>query len=105
MLTRRDSGDNKSSTESRTSETILSNIRVLAIDQAIEEKNGPESMWSARPRRSNCRPGQAETLVLSQQLGILSLTLRSITDASKSRCRATPITPANATPSMSSGLA
>src|SRR5664279_2656130 len=39
ILTRRD-GDTKSAGESHTSETILSNIRVLAIDQNIEEKNG-----------------------------------------------------------------
>ena len=83
ILTRRDSGDSKAGAEARTSETILNNIRVLAIDQSIEEKNG-QKVVVGKTATLELAPGQAETLVLSQQLGVLSLTLRSITDASKS---------------------
>ena len=32
--------DNKNANSSPTSETILTNVRVLAIDQTVEEKNG-----------------------------------------------------------------
>jgi pilus assembly protein CpaB len=81
ILTRRD-GDNKAAGESRTSETILSNIRVLAIDQNIEEKNG-QKVVVGKTATLELGPGQAETLVLSQQIGSLSLSLRSVTDASQ----------------------
>ena len=37
--------------------------------------------WSARPRRSNCRRARPKRWRLSQQLGTLSLALRSIADA------------------------
>lgn len=81
ILTRRD-GDNKQAGDSRTSETILSNIRVLAIDQNIEEKNG-QKVVVGKTATLELNPGQAETLVLSQQIGTLSLSLRSVTDASQ----------------------
>jgi pilus assembly protein CpaB len=63
----------------RTSETILRNIRVLAIDQTVEEKNG-QKVVVGKTATLELSPSQAETLALSQQLGILSLALRSITD-------------------------
>src|SRR5438128_2886575 len=40
ILSRRERSADKAGTETVNSEIILSNIRVLAIDQAIEEKNG-----------------------------------------------------------------
>jgi pilus assembly protein CpaB len=84
ILTRRDSNpDAKNSAETRTSETILKNIRVLAIDQNVEDKNG-QKVVVGKTATLELAPGQAETLVLSQQIGTLSLTLRSVTDASKS---------------------
>src|SRR3984957_8964196 len=53
LLTRRDKGAEKlTGIEKFTSEAILRNVRVLAIDQAVEEKPARRS-WSARPRRSN----------------------------------------------------
>ena len=52
ILSRRDKDADKGGGESRTSETVLSNIRVLAIDQNVEEKTARRS-WSARPRRSS----------------------------------------------------
>ena len=63
----------------RTSETFLRNIRVLAIDQTVEEKNG-QKVVVGKTATLELSPSQAETLALSQQLGILSLALRSITD-------------------------
>ncbi|HET9717529.1 MAG TPA: Flp pilus assembly protein CpaB [Pseudolabrys sp.] len=67
--------------DSRTSETILRNIRVLAIDQTVEEKNG-QKVVVGKTATLELSPGQAETLALSQQLGTLSLALRSIADVS-----------------------
>jgi pilus assembly protein CpaB len=63
----------------RTSETILRNIRVLAIDQTVEEKNG-QKVVVGKTATLELTPGQAETLALSHQLGVLSLALRSIAD-------------------------
>ena len=57
------------------------NIRVLAIDQNVEEKNG-QKVVVGKTATLELLPGQAETLALSQQLGPLSLALRSIADNS-----------------------
>jgi pilus assembly protein CpaB len=80
ILTRRDKDADKGSGDSKTSETVLTNVRVLAIDQSVEEKNG-QKVVIGKTATLELSPGQAETLVLSQQVGTLSLSLRSITDA------------------------
>ena len=79
ILSRRDrDGGN----ESFVSETILSNIRVLAIDQAIEEKNG-QKVVVGKTATLELGPRQAETLALARQSGTLSLALRSLADGGK----------------------
>jgi pilus assembly protein CpaB len=80
ILTRRAKEGDKNDTMS--SETVLKNIRVLAIDQSVEEKGG-QKVVVGKTATLELTPGQAETLTLSlsQQLGTLSLALRSITDA------------------------
>jgi len=82
ILTRRNRDADKAGAggEQQTSETILSNIRVLAIDQNIEEKNG-QKVVVGKTATLELSPGQAETLALGQQMGSMSLALRSITDA------------------------
>ena len=77
IMTRR-AGDK--ATGDQTSETVLNNIRVLAIDQNVEEKNG-QKVVVGKTATLELSSGQAETLALAQQLGSLSLALRSITDA------------------------
>jgi pilus assembly protein CpaB len=62
------------------SQTILTNIRVLAIGQNIQEKNGERVITGANATLE-LTPAQAETIVLAQRVGQLSLTLRSMTDA------------------------
>lgn len=80
ILTHRDKAAEKAQgVEVLSSDTILSNIRVLAIDQTVEEKNG-ERVVVGRTATLELAPAQAETLTLSQQLGTLSLALRSIVD-------------------------
>jgi pilus assembly protein CpaB len=81
ILTRRDKAAEKSGgTESHISETILSNIRILAIDQTLGEKDG-QKVVIGKTATLELSPRQSETLALSRQLGTLSLALRSLADA------------------------
>jgi pilus assembly protein CpaB len=84
ILTRRDREAEKTTgIEVHTSETILVNVRVLAIDQTIEEKNG-QRVVVGKTATLEMAPRQAETLALAHQLGTLSLALRSLADANAS---------------------
>jgi pilus assembly protein CpaB len=62
------------------SETVLTNIRVLAIDQAPKEKDGQNAVLG-KTVTLELKPDQAETLARVRQSGTLSLSLRSIADA------------------------
>jgi pilus assembly protein CpaB len=81
ILSRRAQGD-RGANASPTSETILTNVRVLAIDQTVEEKNG-QRVVVGKTATIELTPRQAESLAQSRQLGSLSLALRSLLDASK----------------------
>ena len=61
------------------SEIILSNVRVLAIDQAPKEKDGQNTVVG-KTVTLELKPEQAETLARARQSGTLSLALRSIAD-------------------------
>src|SRR5205809_816680 len=61
------------------SQAVLSNIRVLAIDQAPKEKDGQNAVVG-KTVTLELRPEQTETLARSRQTGTLSLALRSIAD-------------------------
>lgn len=81
LLTRRDKAAEKiSGVERITSEAILRNVRVLAIDQAVEEKAG-QKVVVGRTATLELDPDQVETLEMSRQLGTLSLSLRSLVDS------------------------
>jgi pilus assembly protein CpaB len=81
ILTRRDRETEKATgVEAHISETILTDVRVLAIDQTIEEKNG-QRVVVGRTATVELSPRQAETLAVSRQRGVLSLALRSLIDA------------------------
>jgi pilus assembly protein CpaB len=81
ILSRRDKAAEKSTgVEVHVSETILTNVRVLAIDQTVEEKNG-QKVVVGKTATLELTPQQAETLALSRQLGTLSLALRSLVDS------------------------
>jgi pilus assembly protein CpaB len=82
ILTRRERDADKGASggDSHSSETILTNVRVLAIDQNVQEKDG-QKVVVGKTATLELTPAQTETLALSQQLGSLSLALRSITDA------------------------
>ena len=74
--------DNSAGAESFESRTILSNVRVLAIGQTVQEKNGERTVIGGNATLE-VDPGQAETLSLAQRVGQLSLSLRSIMDQGK----------------------
>jgi pilus assembly protein CpaB len=78
ILTRRERMGN-TGVETSASETILANVRILAIDQTVEEKNG-QRVVVGKTATLELSPRQAETLALSRQLGTLSLALRSLVD-------------------------
>jgi pilus assembly protein CpaB len=81
LLTRRDKAAEKTNgVEKYVTETILRNVRVLAVDQNIEEKDGVKTVIG-KTATLGLDPHQAETLALSRQLGTLSLTLRSLLDS------------------------
>jgi pilus assembly protein CpaB len=81
ILSRRDRDAEKATgAESFVSETVLGNVRVLAIDQNVEEKGG-QKVVVGKTATLELSPGQAEALALAQKIGTLSLALRSITDA------------------------
>jgi pilus assembly protein CpaB len=64
-----------------TTQTVLRNVRVLAIDQVVEERGGEKTIVG-RTATLELTPAQAETLALARELGTLSLALRSLADSS-----------------------
>src|ERR1700731_1424028 len=81
ILTRRDKAAEKLlGIEKITSEAILRNVRVLAIDQAVEEKTGPKGVVG-KTATLELNPDQVGALAMSRQLGTLSLALRSLVDS------------------------
>ena len=84
VLTRRDkSAEKATGVERFISDTILRNVRVLAVDQTIDEKNGTKTVIG-KTATLELTQSQAETVELSHQLGTISLTLRSLLDSSVS---------------------
>lgn len=71
--------ENPSAPDLVVSETILPNVRVLAIDQAPKEKDGQNAVLG-KTVTLELRPDQAEKLARSRQMGTLTLALRSIAD-------------------------
>jgi len=82
MLSRRQRNPDSNGGEMVSSEIILSDVRVLAIDQTIEEKNG-QKVVVGKTATLELKPAQAEMLTRSRQSGTLTLALRSLVDANK----------------------
>jgi pilus assembly protein CpaB len=81
ILTRRDPEQQKQGgTDGFVSETILRNVRVLAIDQTVEEKNG-QKVVVGKTATLELSPRQSETLALSRQRGTMSLALRALAES------------------------
>jgi len=80
LLTRRDKETERlTGIESVVAETLLSDVRVLAIDQNVEEKNG-QRVVVGKTATLELLPRQAEMLGIGRMQGTLSLALRSIAD-------------------------
>jgi pilus assembly protein CpaB len=80
LLTKREKNpDRPNLQDAVVSEIVLSNVRVLAIDQAPKEKDGQTSVVG-KTVTLELKPEQAETLARARQSGTLSLALRSIAD-------------------------
>ena len=80
ILSKRDKNPDKSaSADIVISEIILTNVRVLAIDQAPKEKDGQNAVVG-KTVTLELKPEQAETLARARQTGTLALALRSIAD-------------------------
>jgi pilus assembly protein CpaB len=74
--------DSRGGPDFSNSEIILSNVRVLAIDQAPKEKEGINTLVG-KTVTLELKPEQAETLARARQSGTLTLALRSIADVNK----------------------
>jgi pilus assembly protein CpaB len=81
ILTRRDRHAEKiTGTEAFISSIVIANVRVLAIDQNIEEKTGGGRVIVGRTATLELAPSQAESFMRAKQMGTISLALRSIAD-------------------------
>ncbi|MCP3461346.1 MULTISPECIES: Flp pilus assembly protein CpaB [unclassified Bradyrhizobium] len=84
ILTKREKppANSEAQTDTISSQAILTNIRVLAIDQAPKEKEGQNAVLG-KTATLELTPGEVELLSASRQSGTLSLALRSIADNEK----------------------
>lgn len=81
ILSRRDKeAERLTGIESMTAETLLSDVRVLAIDQNVEEKNG-QRVVVGKTATLELTPRQTEMLAMGRLMGTLSLALRSLVDS------------------------
>ena len=81
ILSKRPKDNDKNGGASPSSETILTNVKVLAIDQTVEEKNG-QRVVVGKTATLELTQRQSELLALSRQMGTLTLALRSLADSS-----------------------
>lgn len=70
----------KDRTDNFVSDTIFKNVRVLAIGQQLETKDGKRVEASAQTATLELTPRQAEMLALANSMGEISLTLRPLAD-------------------------
>jgi pilus assembly protein CpaB len=82
IRTYRDEESSRGSAEVQVSETLLQDVRVLAIGQILQEKNG-NSVATGQTATLALTPAQAETVTLAQKVGQLSLSLRSLMDSGR----------------------
>jgi pilus assembly protein CpaB len=66
--------------ERQASETILRDVRVIAMDQRADSKPG-EPAQVAKTATFEVTPKQGEMITLAQEMGKLSLSLRSLQDS------------------------
>ena len=70
----------KERTETFVSDTMFRNVRILAIGQQLETKDGKKTEASATTATLELTPRQSELLALANSMGEISLTLRPLAD-------------------------
>ena len=70
--------------ETQVSDTLFRNIRVLAIGQELDQKDGKKAI-SGKTATLELNANQAEQLALNNTVGEVSLSLRSLEDSSKAK--------------------
>jgi pilus assembly protein CpaB len=72
-------GDKESENKVRVSETILSNVRIIAIDQSLEDLKAQKGQ-ARTPKTATLEvsPQQAEIITVATRMGTLTLTLQSL---------------------------
>ena len=70
-------GSNKTRT---TTDAVLQNVRVLAIDQTFQTNDKGEQVVVGKTATLELKPNQAEVLAKAESIGQLSLALRSLAD-------------------------
>ncbi len=73
-------GERDSENRVRVSETILSNVRVIAIDQSLEDLKAQKGVAARSPKTATLEvtPQQAEIITVATRMGTLTLTLQSL---------------------------
>ncbi|WP_020179739.1 Flp pilus assembly protein CpaB [Methylopila sp. M107] len=79
LLTRKQTG--RSGRDESSTQTLSENVRVLAIDQTVEDKDG-QKVVVGKTATLELTPQQAEMISLSRQQGVISLALRALVDSS-----------------------
>src|SRR6266567_4412827 len=74
ILSKREKNPDRNLPDIVSSETVLVNVRVLAIDQAPKEKDGTNTLVG-KTATLEIKPDQVETLGRARQSGVLSLAL------------------------------
>jgi pilus assembly protein CpaB len=89
ILSRRDrEAERLTGIESPVAEVLLSDVKVLAIDQHIEDKTGRAIV--GRTTTLELNPRQVEMLAMGRLMGGLSLALRSLSDTDPSKRASAP---------------
>jgi len=82
LLTRRLRSNASGGNEEHVSDTVLKNVRVLAIDQTFSDSEKGEQVAIGKTATLELKPEQSEMLALAEAMGDISLTLRSIMESS-----------------------
>ena len=77
------SGSSSSQFEHKAAETVLHDVRVIAIDQRLETKAGEAAV--AHTATLEVTPKQSEIIALASEMGKLSLSLRSLVPAASEK--------------------
>ncbi len=93
-------GHNAENTSQYRTLTVLSNVRVLALDQTYQEDKG-QKVITAKTATLEVSPPQAEVLAWAQATGTLTLALRGLADSTASSLAESAI--ANSAGSAASG--